>query len=521
METLSLAQMTLEQKVGQLFMMGFREPDLSDHARTILGTHHVGNVVLFRRNVRDRARLQRLNADIQALTLQANGAPAFIAADQEGGMVSRLCAPYAHLPGAMACGAGLTPAQMETMGVLMGEELRDAGLNMNYAPVFDVNNNPRNPVIGVRSFGDDPARVAAMGTALYRGMHRAGVVAVGKHFPGHGDTASDSHLTLPAVTHDRVHVEAVELPPFRHAVDAGIPALMTAHILYPALGTGDQPATLSPAVLTDLLREQWGFSGLVLTDCLQMQAIADACGTPRGCVLSLLAGADIVLVCHDLDVQIASVEAVLAAVRDGELSEALIDERAARVLAAKAALPPCRALTEADLAAHRAQADAWSAACVTLARDRQHLLPLRGRIFSVSPRYADLTIADGHTDAVNFAQTCAERLGGAYVNFDITEAPDDALRARILAACAQADTVVLGSYSAVLFPAQAALMADIVAVGKPVVLCALRLPYDAALHSQAVGTALCTYDYTQPMVDALVRVLAGEQAATASMPVRV
>ncbi len=522
MSSKSLHQMTLEEKVGQLFMIGFSADEVNDHARTLIAEHHAGNIVLFRRNFSTRERLQKLNADLQSLLTEHNGVPGFIGVDQEGGMVSRLTSPYATFPGAMACAAGATESEVRQVGQLLGAELLDAGINMNMAPVLDVNNNPHNPVIGVRSFGDDPARVASLGVSAFQGHCAAGAMPVGKHFPGHGDTATDSHLALPVVPHDRAHVDAVELLPFRAAVDAGIPALMSTHILFPGIDDSGLPATLSRPILTDYLRGELGFQGLILTDCMQMNAISATYGTPEGCVLALLAGADLLLVCHDADVQIASMAAVAEAVRSGRLPEAELDEHAARVLESKRAwnLPLSAPLTEADLAAHRAFASELAARCVTVVRDPQHLLPLTGRkVFSLSPAYSGQSIAEDPESAINFASACSARFGGDWCNFDVREPLEPGERDRILAACAEAEVVLLGTGNAVLYTEQAKLLKQILALGVPVVQCALRLPYDIALDDRAAAL-LCSYDYTPPMVDALVKVLGGEIEARGRMPVK-
>jgi beta-N-acetylhexosaminidase len=318
----------------------------------------------------------------------------------------------------------------------------------------------------------------------------------------------------------------VELPPFRAAIRAGIPAIMTTHILFPGLDPSGKPATLSPALLTDLLRGTLGFGGLIVTDCMQMQAIAGTLGTPAGCVAALAAGADLLLVCHDEDVQAASMAAVAEAVRAGALTQAQLDDRVRRVLEAKrawltgAATPPAAALTDAALAEHRAFAARLAADAITLLRDRDGLLPLTGkRLFSLAPAASGLSIAeDLEEGGVHFAAECAGRFGGDWCGFDVAQAPDADLRQRILAGCAQADVVLFGACNASLYPTQATLLREVLAQGTPVILCALRLPYDAALAD--TPAALCAYDYTPASVQALLSLLAGERPATGTLPVR-
>jgi beta-N-acetylhexosaminidase len=205
------------------------------------------------------------------------------------------------------------------------------GINMNFAPTLDVNNNPANPIIGTRSFGENPALVAALGVAAARGYAAAGIVPVGKHFPGHGDTDVDSHLALPVQPAGRARLDAVELPPFCAAIQAGLPALMTTHILFPALDP-ELPATLSPRVLTALLRDELGFAGVIITDCLEMEGIAGRWGPEEAAVLALEAGADLLLVCHTWETQRGMVAAVRQAVRSGRLSEARVAASLQRLL---------------------------------------------------------------------------------------------------------------------------------------------------------------------------------------------
>lgn len=518
-----MEQMSLEEKVGQLFVIGFHSDQVDDHARTLIAEHHAGNIILFRRNWSTRERLKTLTRDLQALLVEHNGVPGWISVDQEGGTVSRVTEPYAVFPGAMACAAGATEQEVFRLGAMMGEELLDAGINMNYAPVLDVNNNPLNPVIGVRSFGDDPARVAAYGTAMFQGLSSAGVMPVGKHFPGHGDTAADSHLTLPVVPHGRERVEAVELAPFRAAVNAGLPAVMTTHILFPGIDDSGVPATLSKPILTGCLRGELGFKGLIITDCMQMQAISDNYGTPEGCVAALRAGADMVPVCHDARVQIAAMQAVAEAVRSGRLSEAELDAHVRRVLEAKREwiVPAPPALDDAALAGHRAFAAGLTAGCVTLVRDAKGLLPLTGKkLFSLSPAYSGLSIAEDPEGAVNFAAVCAARFGGDHCNFDVDRPLEGERLERILSRCAEAEVVVMGTGNAVIYPEQGKLLRQILALNVPVVQCALRLPYDAGLEPR-VSTVLCSYDYTHAMMDSLLKVLAGEAEAKGRLPVKI
>lgn len=268
-------------------------PTLDDATRRHLAHYGFAGVCLFRKNVQHRRQLAELVEQIREVL----GPEALIAIDQEGGAVLRTT-DLPEAPSAMALGAADDPALAEAVGAAVGRGLISLGINWDYAPVLDVNTDPRNPVIGDRSFGSDPAKVAELGLSWARGLEGAGVMACVKHFPGHGDTYLDSHLALPVVRKPREQLEAVEFYPFRRAVEAGISSIMTAHILYPALDP-EYPATLSQAILTGLLREEWGYDGLVVTDSMDMQAItqfsADRFNPGAAALHAFGAGADLVL----------------------------------------------------------------------------------------------------------------------------------------------------------------------------------------------------------------------------------
>ena len=262
--------MTLREAIGQLFILGFEGRVASQALKAFLRECHPGGLILFARNLGSPEELAALTATLQA----ASPTPLFVAIDQEGGRVARLGPPFTQWPSPSEVGAFGSVKLTYALGEAMAKELLAVGINMNLAPVLDVLTNPENPVMAGRSFGADPKAVAQLGTAFFRGQRDAGVIAVGKHFPGHGDTVTDSHLALPVVRHDLARLLAVELAPFVEAIHEGIAALMTAHLLVPALDA-EWPATLSRAILSDLLRDQLGFAGLIISDDLLMRGVAD------------------------------------------------------------------------------------------------------------------------------------------------------------------------------------------------------------------------------------------------------
>ena len=326
----------LREKIGQLFMVGFDALEANDHIKTLIRQQRVGGVILFRRNVHTPQQVSALCRELQQINAEVSAIPLLISIDQEGGMVMRIEQGVTPIPAAMAFQAAGSVIDCERLNQVSGDEMRQVGINMLLAPVLDVNNNRSNPVIGVRAYGEDAATVIDYGMAAMRGQQSTGVAVTAKHFPGHGDTATDTHYAMALVPHDKARLHAVELAPFRAAIAAGVDAIMTAHVVFPAFELDTSvPATLSKGVLTDLLRGEMGYQGVVISDCLEMAAIADGVGISGGAIATLQAGADIVLISHRQAQQQAAIEAVVAAVESGAIPMARIDEALARVLALK------------------------------------------------------------------------------------------------------------------------------------------------------------------------------------------
>jgi len=338
-----VSDLTLEQKIGQMLCLGWDGPgcllDINEQAREAVQELHAGSMILMGRNVRtplsDTIDITGVRAMTERLQALSPDIPLLVSTDQEGGQVTRLqLPPFTPLPSARTLGRAGDPALACAVARLSGLELAAVGIQVNYAPVADVDSNPANPVIGDRSFGDT-ATTAAFVTTQIQGFTEAGTLSCAKHFPGHGDTYQDSHYALPSVAEPFSVLEERELPPFRAAIVAGIPAIMTAHILYPSVDNTGLPATLSAFWLTEILRNQLGFDGLIVTDCLEMRAVADHWGTARAAVLSARAGADLLLICHTRERQRAAYEALLEAAHSGELPLSRIEDAVRRVLAAK------------------------------------------------------------------------------------------------------------------------------------------------------------------------------------------
>lgn len=326
----------LRRQIGQLMVFGFEGLTVPDTMADLIRNHYVGNIIFFSRNVANRAQVSHLTSSLQQLAVESGQElPLTISTDQENGIVRRLPPDMPGLPGNMALGAAGRPDHAFRSGVLTGKLLKHVGINFNLAPVLDINNNPNNPVIGVRSYGDQGDLVTAYGVNFMSGLQSQGVIALAKHFPGHGDTDVDSHRGLPVITHGRSRLDVVELVPFVGVIAAGVDAVMTAHVVFPAVDPTRVPATLSRPVLTGLLRDELGFDGVLTTDCLEMDAISETVGVGPGAVAAVKAGADMIMVSHRLDRQLQAIQAIEEAVLSGEISELRIEEAVARVSALK------------------------------------------------------------------------------------------------------------------------------------------------------------------------------------------
>jgi len=320
----------LEKQAASLFTVGFYGKAVTDDLRGLLA-RGVGGVIFFARNVGTPAEVLELNRDIKRVAAR----PLLLAIDQEGGQVARLRHGFTELPSLRAVGATGSASLAHELGGLIGRELRAVGFDMNYAPVLDIDTNPANPIIAARSFGRTPELVTKLGLALAAGLQEAGVAACGKHFPGHGDTSQDSHLELPKLPHAMERLEQVELAPFKAAAKAGIASFMTAHVIFEAVDS-KYPATMSHAVLTGILREKLGYDGMVVTDDVEMKAIADNYGVEEAVLLGLGAGVDHFLCCHTAELAHRAIDAIVRAVESGKLRQSIVDAATRRFNAVRA-----------------------------------------------------------------------------------------------------------------------------------------------------------------------------------------
>ncbi|KAA2262465.1 glycoside hydrolase family 3 protein [Solihabitans fulvus] len=536
----ALHGMSLEDKVGQLFVTYLHGKSADEvnadnqkdfgvaTAADVVRRYHPGGVIYFhnasRDNIADPAQVAALSNGLQrAATSSGVRLPLTIATDQEQGIVTRIGPPATQFPGSMALGAGRSAADAKQAAAITGRELRAMGINQDFAPDSDVNSNPQNPVIGVRSFAGDPALAGQLVAAQVDGYQRsswptATVSATAKHFPGHGDAGTDSHTSLPIVDHTIDQWRQIEKPPFVAAIRAGIDSIMTAHIEFPKIDPSGEPATLSPTILTGLLRHELGYDGVVITDSLEMAGVRQLHSDAEIPVLALKAGADQLLMPPNLGL---AIDSVVAAVRSGVLTEQRIDQSVFRVLRMKF----LRGILVKPLVDEKAvgsvvgTADNLAAAqritdrTVTAVRNDAVLLPVRGKPGHV------LVTGWGVTTTATLSGRIAAR-GPAVQTMATGYGPSDDQIGQAVTAAGGADLVVALTNGLPDDPQQQALLTRLLATGKPVVAVAVRNPYDTG-YVDAAQTWLATYSYSAVSMESLTRVLFGEISPKGKLPVNV
>jgi beta-N-acetylhexosaminidase len=513
----------LAGRTGGLLMFGFEGTTAAEIPLDLAA--NAAGVILFRRNIESTSQLRALTNAIRSAGA-ASGLEPLVALDQEGGPVSRLAAIGTTTPSAMALGAVRDPAATESMYRLIGTELRALGVNVNLAPVADVNNNPANPVIGIRSFGDDPHAVGLNVRAAIRGLHAASIAATAKHFPGHGDTNVDSHFDLPVIAHDLLRVRAVELVPFAAAIRENVDLIMSAHIIFGAI-EADTPATLSRRVLTDLLRNELGFQGVIMTDCMEMQAI-DARRTPeQAAVAAVAAGADLVLFSHTPDKVRRARAALEAALADGTLSADRVRESLERIAAlrrrlARAAQPPPLEVVGSDV--HQRAALSVARRAVTVVRDPKGMIPLsltKGeRLLVVEFAGAAHAVVEDEERRRRTAIGPALAATPARLHEQVRSLdPAGHEYKQLLMASGGAAAVIALTFRASRHPLQAQAISDLAMLGKRMVAVAGKEPYDARVFPKELAV-VASYGEDPNAMQAAADVILGVTQATGKLPLR-
>jgi len=538
--TSTIARMTLEEKVGQLFIQNVYGKDATSHdsrnlplygvasPAEVVQKYHLGGVIYFAwtDSVQNPDQIVGLSNGLQKAALTQSSKvriPLQVAIDQEQGVVTRIGPPATQFPGSMALGAGRNAPDARTAAAITGRELLAMGVNTNFAPVCDVNVNPLNPVIGTRSFSSHPDLAAELVAAQVAGYQRdGGVSSSAKHFPGHGDTATDSHVAFPVITHTREQWESIDAPPFKAAINEQIDMIMTAHLAFPALDDSGNPATLSKPIMTGVLRGELGYEGVIVTDSLAMQGVRDLYGDAEVAVRALLAGVDQLLMTPAMDDAFA---AVLDAVRSGRIPREDVDAKVRRVLSLKyrrgiVARPyadPSAVSSVVGTPSHLAAADSVSDRTTTLVKNDAEALP-------IAPKGKKVLVT-GYGVSTTATLAAALTAKGATVQTVQTgTSPTDAQVAAAVAAAADKDVVVVTTMKAWDTSVtdkrggQQKLVKQLLATGTTVVVVAVRDPYDIAYFTSA-PTYVATYSYSPVAIEAAARVIVGDVAPTASLPV--
>ncbi|MFC0270240.1 glycoside hydrolase family 3 N-terminal domain-containing protein [Metabacillus herbersteinensis] len=580
-----VTNMSIDEKVGQMLMPDFRNwkkadeskatgfTVMNDEVASIIKKYHLGGVILFAENVVETEQTVRLVDGLQQASPEI---PLFMTIDQEGGIVTRL-QTGTNLPGNMALGATRSEKYAYQTGEIIGSELSSLGINVNFGPAVDVNNNPGNPVIGVRSFSSNPELVSKLGIQTIKGLQSQNMAATTKHFPGHGDTAVDSHYGLPLVSHDKERLRAVELVPFQKAIDAGVDMMMTAHVQFPAFDDttyiskkdGQEimvPATLSKKVITGLLREEMGFDGVVATDALNMKAIADNFGQEDAVVLALKSGVDIALMpaqvnSLQMEENLSSVfNAVKAAIENGELPMEQVDQSVERILELKVKRGIFKPSEEVDQTPidekvenavkvvgnkdHLKKEKEMAEDAVTLLKNEDKTLPFKPKkdetILVLAP-FADQV--ESMTRTINELADKRKMKNVTVTGYSFS---GKSFNDEVAGLIDEADYIITGSYVvkndpavndgviddsiqdsskwATAFPR--AVMKDAQTKDKEFVLMSLRNPYDAANFEEAKAV-LAVYGfkgysngrYRQPNIPAGIQTIFGESRPKGKLPV--
>ena len=514
-----LARMSVADRAGQIMSVAFHGTKITAHVERMIRERHVGGVVLFKENFDDAASLRRLTTDLQRIAREAGIPPLLVALDQEGGPVARVARGAAVMPGQMAIAATPDPLDSVRRAVAVtANELRAMGVNWNLAPVADVNDEPRNPIIGNRAFGSDPARVAVLVQTAVRAYADAGLLCATKHFPGHGSTTVDSHSGLPLNEGSRARLDAVELVPFRAAIAAGVPAIMSAHIRLPALDpTPDLPGSLSPAIGTDLLRTQLGFAGLCLTDDLEMGALSAIGGEAKAGARAIAAGADYVLYRFDEGAQLEGNRLIVEGAASGSLPLARLAAAVRRVLATKSrwGILDDRPATAFDVTADREVALDLARKSVTVLRGGGLPLAADDRVLAVAVANPDIALLE---DQSTLGETLAQARPGTTAK-RLSLQPSDTEAQAVLDAARGADAVVFGSADLLTYPAQAKLVNALRTI-RPLVLVSLRHPYDV-LAAPDVAGYVCAYDGRDASLRATSEILLGTRQPVGRLPVSI
>lgn len=523
-----LAQMTLSQKIGQMFVIGFSGTSFNSSLSSAITDYNFGNVIYMGANVSNSSLVRNLSNDIQNKMVEENMVPAFIATDQEGGRVVRFRDGATHFLSNMALCATGNYDNTYLEGLAIGKELSSYGINVDFAPVLDVNNNPENPIIGIRSYSDDPLRVSLYGNNMIKGLKEASVIGCSKHFPGHGNTNVDSHYGLPMITSTIDELYQTELAPFISSISNGIDAIMTTHIIFTAIDS-TYPATLSEKVLTNLLREELGFDGLIITDGMEMDAIKNNFGNyDETCIAAVKAGVDILLYTSTYNPKIAH-SALIAAVNRGEISEERIDESVRRILLKKIeyGIIDNYLTEEKDLSLMLSEHDELNNKFAV-----ESLTQIKGSFSGLDKDKSTLIISPTTTYSLgsgltsnsfaNYACNYLKKQGFKKCDFEVIDKNISQTQSQNIVNKINSYEQIVIAMSDVKtnnYTRSISFVNSIAQIKKNLVVIALDTPYDLLSYSLNVKNYICVYGYQKASVIALAKYLNGEFIAKGISPI--
>ena len=514
-----LKDLTLEEKIGQLLIIGFHETTLTGELRFLIRRYKFGNFILFARNIVDLPQLEKLTRDLHEEVMNSVGIMPFIAIDQEGGNTVRIMDKTTFYPGSMTI-AATDLSNAEIVGHMMGKHLISLGINMNFAPVLDINNNPKNPIIGIRSFSDKPEVVSKYGIQIIKAMQSEGVIATGKHFPGHGDVEMDSHLGLPVLPFDKERLYNMELKPFIEAINNDVQNIMAAHIIFQEVDD-ENPATISKDILKGILRNELNYDGLITSDCMEMKAISDTITTPVGAMRGVKAGDDLICVSHTRQRQIDSINLIKESIEKNEIAIEDIDEKIERILKYKNEvfsfmkqrffnnpdnLKVFEDLEQANILQNIVDS--------SLTHVNGKNLELKGKALIYWCQQFASTIAEDTLDAQSFGELLNKEIPSA----DTIEYITNEYSEKNVTESKKYDTVIFISFNAFTYKNQAKMINDIYKISSNFFVISIRNPYDYLYLDQNINF-YSLYESTPNSMRTIIKFLKGEIDAKGNLPV--
>ena len=515
-----IKKMSIEEKVGQMIGFAFKGTEYTEELKMQIEEMKVGLVILFKDNCANPKQVFDLNKEIN----KHAKIPPFISLDQEGGMVARVTEGITQSPGAMPISATRNPKNAYKLAYNMGRELQMLGFNFNFAPVGDVNNNPKNPVINVRSYSEDPDIVSEYVVEAVNGYSDALMMSSIKHFPGHGDTAVDSHIGLPVVDFDKKRLYEMELKPFIKAKELDLPGIMVSHVLFTKYDD-KYPSTLSKKVVQGLLRDEIGYEGLVVTDSLTMKAVFDNFTIEEIAEVGFNSGDDILLMCgaRDINLQRNFFDAAVKLVKEGKIKEEVLDRAVERIFKYKKQFIRPMANDFKDIEKDLCNKEAVefsekvSLDSITLIDDNKRLLPIskEEKTLIVFPKIQVVTLVENDEMGL---MSLAEFMPFACDKIYMPLSPENVDKELLLKKQEEYDKIIYCSYNACFNPEQAALINSL--DKNKLIVIAIRTPYDYGVLEN-VSTYICSYEATPLAFKSLAKVLSGEAEAKGKIPVTI